>query len=101
MSFYVVNPVSNKSNQQNIKGLVNTTLTEMDKHIDYADWQVTNSQYFTELNHATRAIDQKLQEYKSKFKGATIVVIQSDITPDKPQFMGMPTLINDFPYVKC
>lgn len=75
MSFYVVNPVSNKSNQQNLKSLVSGALTDLDKQIDYADWNVTNSQYFAELNHATKAIDQKLQEYKQKFKGATIVVI--------------------------
>ena len=38
-------------------------------------WDVTNTQYFVDLNPALKAIDQKLQEYKSKFKGATLAAL--------------------------
>jgi hypothetical protein len=38
-------------------------------------WEVTNAQYFVDLNPALKAIDQKLQEYKSKFKGATLAAL--------------------------
>ena len=38
-------------------------------------WDVTNSNYFTDLNAALKAIDTKLQEYKSKFKGAALVAL--------------------------
>lgn len=65
------------------------------------NWEVTNTLYFVELNPALKAIDQKLQEYKSKFKGATLAALQSDLTASKLQFMGMPTLINDFPVLQC
>ncbi len=42
---------------------------------DLLQWEVTNSAYFSELTPALKAIDAKLQEYKSNFKGATIVVL--------------------------
>ena len=46
-----------------------------DEAEELATWEVTNSTYFTDLTPALQAIDSKLQEYKSKFKGATLVAL--------------------------
>ncbi len=50
---------------------------------DLLTWDVTNALYFTDLTPALKAIEQKMQEYKAKFKGATLVALQSDLTPSK------------------
>lgn len=51
-------------------------MVELGLQTDYIDWEVSNNQNnFTELNSCLKSIDQKLQEYKQKFKGATIVVL--------------------------
>jgi hypothetical protein len=42
-----------------------------------------------------------LRDYKSKNKAATMVILQSDLSQNNLQFIGLPTLINDFPVVKC
>ena len=89
----------------NLKSLYNSTVQESaDQELDkdeLCSWEVSNTQYFTELNPALKAIDAKLQEYRQKFKGAAIVTLQSDLTPGKLQFIGMPTLINEFPVLTC
>ena len=54
-----------------------------------------------ELPNALKMIEAKLQEYKGKNKGATILVLQSDLSATNLQFMGLPSLVNDFPIVKC
>jgi DNA polymerase epsilon subunit 1 len=75
--------------------------------MDYIEWDVNNNnlppnqQYFTELNQCLKAIDLKLQDYKHKFKGASILVIQSELSPEKLMFMGLPSISNEFPCMKC
>ena len=46
----------------------------------YFSWEISNTNFFIELTPALKAIDEKLREYKSKFKGAALVVLQSEIT---------------------
>ena len=106
--FFVVNPVGNKAAQTqqkniNFKHLFTTTLNEnttIEDSEDYSGWDFKDSQTHLELTPCLKSIDQKLAEYKQKFKGATIVTLQSDLTPEKLQFIGLPTLINDFPVIK-
>lgn len=77
------------------------TLADNDEQVTFADWDVSDTQQFGDLLSAIKAVDLKLLDYKQRYKGATIVVIQSELSPDKLAFMGMPSLINEFPYSKC
>lgn len=88
ITFYIVNPVVNKQQNQvkavNMKSIYNQSVTESltaqgtdqeEQLAEYLSWEVSNTVYFTELGPALKAIDQKLQEYKGKFKGASIAVL--------------------------
>lgn len=45
-------------------------------YVEYAQqWDVSNCMYFQDLNQALKAIDGKLQEYRQRFKGATVVAL--------------------------
>lgn len=104
-----MNPVANKTQNQlqvknvNFKSIFQQALQEnipTEEAEELGTWEVTNSAYFTDLGPALKAIDAKLQEYKAKFKGATIVALQSDVPAAKLQFMGLPSLVNEFPVLK-
>lgn len=53
----------------------------------------------TDLTSALKAIEVRLSEYKSKTKAATLVVLQTSL--NNLASMGVPTLSNDFPVIKC
>lgn len=76
-------------------------MNEHDDGINFIDWDSSNSHFYIDLQPALKAIDQKLVEYKAKYKGATILIVQSDIDPEKLKFMGLPTISSEFPYFKC
>eukprot|EP00347_Sterkiella_histriomuscorum_P016015 403354822 len=107
IQFFVVNPVANAKNpalqgQLNYKSLFSNTLQEAGFSTEYINWEISNNQNtYNELNLCLKAIDQKLIDYKSKVKSATVVVLQSELTPEKLMFMGLPTLANEFPCMKC
>lgn len=90
----------------NLKTLYTQAVTEFftdseEELNDYLSWDVSNVLYFSDLTPALKALDLKLQEYKQKFKGAALAVLQSDISASKLQFMGLPTLVNEFPVLSC
>lgn len=76
-----MNPVANAKNpalqgQLNYKSIFGNTMNEVGFATDFIEWEVSNSQNnFNETSLCLRAIDMKLQEYKSKFKGATIAIV--------------------------
>jgi hypothetical protein len=107
ISFYIVNPVKqlNQAKAVNFKTIFLQQVAENLPEGDQAQymeggWEVTGGSYFTELTPALRAIDQKLQEYKQRYKGAAIAIVQSELPPAKLQFMGLPTLVSDFPIMR-
>lgn len=84
ITFYIVNPVANKQQNQakamNLKTLYTQAVSEFfpdsDEELnDYLLWDVSNVLYFTDLTPALKALDLKLQEYKQKFKGAALAVL--------------------------
>src|SRR3569833_3414465 len=87
--FFVVGAHSKTS----MKQIFVQTLNELEYSIEYGDWEISNTSYFTDLNTCLKTIDQKKHNNKGKNKGtATIVLLQSDYTPEKLFFMGLPTL---------
>ena len=84
----------------NLKNTFASGLEELDQEIEFAAWQVIDPHFVQELPVALKLIEQKLQEHKSKNKGATILVLQSTFEADWLQLNGLPSLANEYPVMK-
>lgn len=65
-----------------------------------SDWEIQNQTTFNDLSLGLKLIDKLFLDYKSKNKSATIVVLQSEIPPERLQFLGLKTMVTDFPVIR-
>ena len=53
------------------------------------------------MSNACKAVEQKLNEHKSRNKNATLVVLQSVLSQNQLSQLGLNSLINEYPVIKC
>jgi len=66
---------------------------------EYQGWEVVNQWTTNDLSLGHKQMEKALQEYKSKVKTATLIVLQSDVAPERLQLTGLKTL-QEFPVIR-
>ena len=85
MQFFVVNPVYNQKGQHNINlNSYYQSVIEEDEELAarFEGWQNTNFDNFISLNQCLKVLDARLQEYKARYRGATLAVLSSNLTAE-------------------
>jgi len=65
-----------------------------------SDWEISSQTTVNDLANGLKIIDKLFLDYKSKNKAATIVILQSEIPPERLQFLGLKTMVTDFPVIR-
>lgn len=82
------------------KNTFKQVITEAELEIEMADWDIPVQYGFNELPAALRHIDKLIKDkHKDQIKQATLCILQSDLTAERLQYMGLMTLMSDFPVV--
>ena len=100
----VVNRAAPKVQQNNelvgLRNIFAQILEELEQQIEMSDWEITSQTTVNDLGYGLKLVDKLFLDYKSKCKSATIVVLQSEIPPERLQFLGLMTMVTDFPVIR-
>lgn len=76
-------------------------LQEAELDVELAEWDIVHQHVFNELTAALRHIDKQVKEkFRDQIKPATLCILQSDLAPERLQFMGLMMLMSEFPVIR-
>ena len=100
----IVNRTAPKLQQNNdlvgLRNIFSSVLEELDAQVEMSDWEISSQTTVNDLANGLKIIDKLFLDYKSKNKAATIVILQSEIPPERLQFLGLKTMVTDFPVIR-
>lgn len=94
-----VNPVRGNTEEIPVKKLFKDFLSENETE-GFDEWEIINSLKTSSLTDGLKHIDKLFHDYKEKVKQTTFVILQSELSPERLQVMGLRTMVTDFPVIR-
>ena len=100
----IVNPAGKKMDQNPDLSLLKKqfwdTVLEFEQEEAYEGWEVVNQWTTNDFTLGLKQLEKLFVEYKTKTKTATLMVLQSDIEPERFQLIGLKTMASEFPVIR-